>query len=49
MQWPKADFPKYKYPLNENVRENEVEDARCLARVEELIEQAVSIINALCQ
>merc|ERR1712013_515361 len=40
LNWPKADFPKYKYPLHENVRENEAEDARCLARVEELIEQA---------
>merc|ERR1712142_408388 len=40
LNWPKADFPKYKYPLHENVRENEAEDARCLARVEELIEHA---------
>merc|ERR1712002_380446 len=40
LNWPKADFPKYKYPLHENVRENEAEDARCLAQVEELIEQA---------
>merc|ERR1711970_13694 len=40
LRWPKADFPKYKYPLHENVRENAAEDARCLAQVEELIEQA---------
>ena len=43
MAWPKADFPKYKYPLQENMRENMVEDERCLAKVEELIEQAVNI------
>ena len=41
MQWPKADFPQYKYPLHENVRENQQEDERCLALVEELIEKAV--------
>merc|ERR1711981_367323 len=36
--WPKADFPRYKYPLHENIRENEAEDQRCLANVEEHIE-----------
>jgi len=36
--WPCADFPRYKYPLEENVRENEAEDERCLAKVEEIIE-----------
>merc|ERR1712002_1043860 len=40
LRWPKADFPKYKYPLHENVRENAAEDARCLSQVEELIEKA---------
>lgn len=36
--WPIAPFPKYRYPLEENVRENAQEDARCLAQVESLIE-----------
>ncbi|XP_053687953.1 4-aminobutyrate aminotransferase, mitochondrial [Sabethes cyaneus] len=36
--WPIAPFPKYRYPLEENVRENAQEDARCLAEVEQLIE-----------
>lgn len=40
MAWPKANFPKYQYPLHENVRENQEEDQRCLAQVEELIEKA---------
>lgn len=31
--WPIASFPEYKYPLNENVRENQHEDERCLAEV----------------
>lgn len=31
--WPIAPFPRYKYPLEENVRENQQEDQRCLARV----------------
>lgn len=37
--WPIAHFPQYKYPLEENVRENQAEDAKCLAEVEELIEK----------
>lgn len=35
--WPIAPFPKYKYPLEENIRENNAEDKRCLAEVEDLI------------
>merc|ERR1711936_238408 len=42
LPWPKADFPQYRYPLEENVRENGQEDDRCLAKVEELIEKASS-------
>lgn len=37
--WPIASFPQYKYPLEENVRENQAEDDRCLAEVEDLIEK----------
>uniref|UniRef100_A0A8D9AUG2 (S)-3-amino-2-methylpropionate transaminase n=1 Tax=Cacopsylla melanoneura TaxID=428564 RepID=A0A8D9AUG2_9HEMI len=37
--WPIASFPKYKYPLEENERENKAEDDRCLAEVEDLITQ----------
>lgn len=37
--WPIASFPQYKYPLEENVRENQAEDDRCLAETEELIEK----------
>ncbi|XP_070162003.1 4-aminobutyrate aminotransferase, mitochondrial-like [Polyergus mexicanus] len=36
LDWPIASFPKYKYPLDENIRENQKEDKRCLAEVEEL-------------
>lgn len=39
LDWPIAHFPRYKYPLEENVRENQAEDAKCLAEVEELIEK----------
>lgn len=35
--WPIAQFPRYKYPLEENARENQAEDNRCLALVEQLI------------
>lgn len=37
--WPIAPFPRYKYPLKEFCRENEMEDRKCLSRVEELIEE----------
>lgn len=35
--WPIASFPKYRYPLEDNKRENDDEDRRCLAEVEDLI------------
>ncbi|KAI5633090.1 aminotransferase class-III domain-containing protein [Phthorimaea operculella] len=37
--WPAAPFPQYKYPLENNVRENAEEDKRCLAETERLIEE----------
>lgn len=37
--WPVAQFPRYKYPLGENERENSEEDKRCLANVEKLIHE----------
>ncbi|EFN68248.1 4-aminobutyrate aminotransferase, mitochondrial [Camponotus floridanus] len=39
LDWPIASFPEYKYPLDENMRENQREDKRCLAEVEELFEK----------
>lgn len=39
MDWPIAPFPRYKYPLEENARENQEEDRKCLAAVEDLIDQ----------
>jgi len=43
--WPVADFPRYKYPLEEHVRENAAEDQRCLAMVEEILENQKKIGN----
>lgn len=37
--WPVAYFPQYKYPLEENVRENKEEDRKSLAHVQELIDE----------
>ncbi|XP_046680224.1 4-aminobutyrate aminotransferase, mitochondrial [Homalodisca vitripennis] len=37
--WPIAKFPQYKYPLEENSRENQAEDEKCLAEVSELIQK----------
>lgn len=35
--WPQADFPALKYPLEDHVAENEAEEKRCLEKVEHLI------------
>jgi len=43
--WPTADFPRYKYPLEENARENEAEDKRCLAKVEAILEDQIKKSN----
>jgi 4-aminobutyrate aminotransferase / (S)-3-amino-2-methylpropionate transaminase len=37
--WPIASFPKYKYPLDQHVRENNQEDQNCLAEVADLMDQ----------
>ncbi|KAE8749650.1 hypothetical protein FOCC_FOCC003637 [Frankliniella occidentalis] len=37
--WPIARFPVYKYPLEDNERENAEEDRRCLAQVDDLFVQ----------
>lgn len=37
--WPIAQYPKYKYPLEENARDNADEDRKCLARIEQLIHE----------
>ena len=39
------DFPRYKYPLEENARENEAEDKRCLAKVEAILEDQIKKSN----
>lgn len=35
--WPQADFPELKYPLEVHELDNKKEETRCLAQVEELI------------
>ncbi|CAO2641878.1 4-aminobutyrate aminotransferase, mitochondrial [Lemmus lemmus] len=35
--WPIAPFPRLKYPLEEYVKDNQQEEARCLEEVEDLI------------
>lgn len=35
IDWPRALFPRYKYPLEDNVRENQEEDNKCLEEVNE--------------
>ena len=37
LPWPKAQFPHYRYPLEDNVAENQAEDERCLAMAEDII------------
>ena len=36
--WPQAPFPRRKYPLQDHVRENAAEEARCLAETEDLVQ-----------
>jgi len=36
-EWPHAPFPNLKYPLEENVRENQEEERRCLEETEDLL------------
>lgn len=36
-KWPIATFPTLKYPLEENITENQAEEKRCLEEVEDLI------------
>lgn len=35
--WPQANFPHFRYPLEDFAAENEAEEQKCLAEVEELI------------
>ncbi|KFD47522.1 hypothetical protein M514_11616 [Trichuris suis] len=37
LNWPKASYPRYKYPLEENGDFNDSEDRNCLAEVEDQI------------
>ncbi|WWC65717.1 4-aminobutyrate aminotransferase [Kwoniella dejecticola CBS 10117] len=40
--WPAAPFPELKYPLNENVKENEAEEKRCLEEYEKILVESKS-------
>lgn len=37
--WPIATYPRYRYPLEENVKENQEIDGACLAEVQDLIQR----------
>lgn len=37
--WPAVPFPRYKYPLEENSRENNQEDKKCLEIIQDTIEK----------
>lgn len=37
--WPAVPFPRYQYPLEENIRENKEEDKKCLEIIEDTIEK----------
>jgi 4-aminobutyrate aminotransferase/(S)-3-amino-2-methylpropionate transaminase len=43
--WPIAPFPRYKYPLEENERENNKDDERCLARVSTFYQSKYDPVN----
>ncbi|KAI5951917.1 UGA1 [Candida jiufengensis] len=49
-KWPKAEFPSYKYPLEENEEANRKEDERCLKIVEDLFKSwSVPIAGVLVE
>lgn len=39
-KWPIANFPQYKYPLEQFVCYNKHQDKKCLAMVEDLIDRS---------
>ncbi|CAK9823196.1 4-aminobutyrate aminotransferase [Anthophora retusa] len=39
LPWPIAPFPQYSYPLDQHEKQNKEEDAHCLEKVEDLVEQ----------
>ncbi|VDM49358.1 unnamed protein product [Toxocara canis] len=39
LQWPVAKYPRYRYPLDENMEYNKKEDDDCLAMVESIIKK----------
>jgi len=41
MGWPVCNYPRYKYPLKDNVEYNKKQDEDCLAEVEETIEKQI--------
>ncbi|KAI3405243.2 hypothetical protein KGF56_001958 [Candida oxycetoniae] len=45
--WPKAPFPKLKYPLNEFEAENRIEEEECLKELESIIENSSKQIAAV--
>ncbi|KAG7192083.1 4-aminobutyrate transaminase [Scheffersomyces spartinae] len=45
--WPKAEYPEYKYPLSENEAYNKEEDKRCLTIVEDIFKSWAIPIAAL--
>lgn len=38
-KWPKAEYPVYKYPLDQNVEFNKEEDKRCLQIVDKIFQE----------
>jgi len=36
-EWPHAPFPDLKYPLHENLKENEIEENKCLEETEDIL------------
>lgn len=45
--WPKAPFPRLQYPLDQHAEANAVEEQRCLAEVERLIQTWPSPVAAV--
>ena len=47
--WPVAQFPRLKYPLEEHVQENKQEEANCLAQVNMTVRLVTQVFYPCCK
>lgn len=48
-EWPVAPFPQLKYPLEDNINENKLEEERCLSELNRIIKETPKIAGAIIE